>query len=101
MSEILGILVSSDKHLDHVLGLCDAARLSGRKLMLFLTNRGVQLTQHPRFEELEKCPDISLCNVGFEHQGLKKPVPVVEPDNFATQMRHAMLIEDCDRYLVM
>jgi hypothetical protein len=101
MAETLGIVVSSDKHLDHLLGLCKAAERSGRDVIIFLTARGVLLTQDPRFPELGEYPKISLCNVGFDAFGLKKPVPLVDDKDFATQTRHAMLIEDCDRYVVL
>lgn len=101
MAEVLGIFVSSDKNLDHLLGICRAVRDSGRKAIIFLTNKGVLLTQDPRFEGLGGCGDISLCNVNFESLGLKKPVPLVDDKSFATQARHAMLIEGCDRYIVM
>lgn len=101
MAETLGIFVSSDEHLDHLIGLCQALRDSGRKAKIFLTNRGVLLTQDPRFEQLSICPDISLCNVNFEAFKLSKPVPLVDEKNYATQARHAMMIEDCDRYIVL
>ncbi len=101
MAEVLGILVSSDKNLDHLLGLCHAIRETGRKAIIFLTNRGVLLTQDPRFEGLKDCKEISLCNVNFEAFKLQKPVPLIDDKNYATQARHAMMIEDCDRYIVM
>lgn len=101
MAEKLGIVVSSDEHLDHLIGLCQAVRRSGRETIIFLTNRGVLLTQDPRFTELAECPDISLCNVGFEAFGLQRPAPLIDEKKYATQTRHAMLIEDCDRYVVL
>ncbi|ADK85730.1 conserved hypothetical protein [Desulfarculus baarsii DSM 2075] len=97
----LGILVSSDKHIDHLIGITDAARASGHEVIVFLSAEGVLLTQHPRFPEMEGKTTISLCNVGFEFFKLQKPVPVVKDEDFATQMRHGHLIEDCDRYIVL
>jgi hypothetical protein len=99
--EILGVLVSSDQHMEHLLGICRAVRASGRRTKIFLTNRGVLLVKDPRFQELEECPEVSLCNVNFEAFELEKPVPLVADKDFATQARHGMLIEDCDRYIVL
>jgi hypothetical protein len=101
MAEKLGILVTADKHLDHLIGICRAATKAGKEVSVFLTNRGVLLSQDPRFVELEGQGHISLCNVNFEFFQLTKPIPVVADKDFATQMRHAEMIEECDRYLVL
>jgi peroxiredoxin family protein len=101
MPDKLGILVTSDEHLDHLIGVCRAATAAGKEVAVFLTNRGVLLTQHPDFPQLEGQGRISLCNVNFEYFQLQKPVPVVAEKDFATQMRHAEMIEECDRYLVL
>ncbi len=101
MSDKLGILVTSDQHLDHLIGICRAATAAGKEVSVFLTNRGVLLTQDPRFKQLEGQGHISLCNVNFEYFKLSKPVPLVAEKDFATQMRHAEMIEDCHRYLVL
>lgn len=101
MADKLGILVSSDKNLDHLIGICQAARDSGREVIVFLTNRGVLLTQDARFAKEVKCDQVSLCNVNFEYFKLEKPVPGVDDKDFATQSRHGMMIEDCDRYIVL
>ncbi len=101
MAEKLGILVSSDEHLDHLIGIAKAAVKAGKEVIVFLTNRGVLLTKDPRFTELEGLGQLSLCNVNFEAFGLSKPVPLVDEKDFATQARHGMMIEDCDRYLVL
>jgi peroxiredoxin family protein len=101
MAEKLGILVSSDRHLDHLIGISRAATQAGKEVVVFLTNRGVLLTQHEGFPDLEGQGQISLCNVNFEAFELEKPVPLVADKDFATQARHGMLIEDCDRYIVL
>lgn len=101
MAEKLGILVSSDEHLDHLLGIAKAARQAGKDVIIFLTHRGVLLTQDPRLAQLEGLARVSLCNVNFEAFHLSRPVPAVADKDFATQARHGMLIEECDRYLVL
>jgi hypothetical protein len=101
MAEKLGIFVSSDLHLDHLIGICRAATAAGKEVSVFLSNRGVLLSQDQRFAELEGQGHVSLCNVNFEYFKLTKPIPVVADKDFATQMRHAEMIEECDRYLVL
>lgn len=101
MAEKLGLFVSSDKHLDHVIGITKAAKAAGKEVVIFLTNRGVLLSKQPGFTELEAADEVSLCNVNFDAFHLEKPVPIVDDKNFATQARHGMIIEDCDRYIVL
>ncbi|RJX28238.1 MAG: peroxiredoxin [Desulfarculus sp.] len=101
MADKLGIFVSSDQNLGHLIGVCRAAKKAGKEVKVFLTNRGVLLTQQERFPELEGEAHVALCNVNFEAFKLQKPVPVVDEKDFATQMRHAEIIEWCDRYIVL
>jgi len=101
MARKLGILVSSDRHLDKVIALCRAAQKKGDvDVNIFFTHQGTLLTQDPRFGELEGLAKMSLCNVGFESHQLKPPVVGINEKDFATQARHGELIEECDRYLV-
>jgi peroxiredoxin family protein len=101
MAEKLGIFVSSDEHLDHLIGITKAAINAGKEVSVFLTNRGVLLTQDERFRELEGWGHVSLCNVNFEAFKLQAPIPVVAEKDFATQARHGIMIEECDRYIVL
>ena len=100
MGKRLGVLVSSDEHLDKVIGLCKAAKIKGVEVTIFFTHRGTLLTQDPRFAELEGMARMSLCNVGFESHGLKPPVVGIGEKDYGTQARHGELIEECDRYVV-
>ena len=101
MARQLGILVSSDQHLDKVIDLCKAAKEKGDiEVTIFFTHLGTKLTQDPRFGELEGLATMSLCNVGLESHGLEPPVQGIAEGDFATQARHGELIEASDRYLV-
>jgi len=101
MAKKLGILVSSDKHLDKVIKLCQAAKKKGDvEVTIFFTHLGTMLTQDPRFGELEGLAKMSLCNVGFESHQLKPPVVGIGEKDFGTQARHGELIEESDRYVV-
>jgi hypothetical protein len=96
----LGILVSSTQHMDTVIALCRSAQKKGVEVSIFITHLGARLTQDMRFEKLRDLAKMSLCNVSFESLGLRPPVPGIDAKDFATQARHAELIEECDRYVV-
>jgi hypothetical protein len=102
MAEKLGIFVSSDRNLRHVIEITKAAEAAGKEVILFFTSKGVLLTQTPEFEELQGLGRKSLCNFSYEGFGLKgKPAPGIEEKDFASQVRHGEMIEEVDRYIVM
>ena len=100
MGDRLGILVSTDKHLDDVIALTTAAYEKGKKVQIFFTGHGVLLTQKPEFEKLVGKAKLSICDVSFRANKLEGDVPGVGFKDFATQARNAEMIEECDRYLV-
>ncbi|CAN2042910.1 Peroxiredoxin [Candidatus Magnetomoraceae bacterium gMMP-15] len=101
MAEKLGIFVSSDQHLSHLINITMAAEKAGKEVIIFFTHKGVLLTQSPDFHKLAGHARYYVCNVNFEESGLKdKNVPGMDETGFATQARHGEIIEECDRYLV-
>lgn len=100
MAEKLGLLVSSDKHLDYVINLTRAAYNKGKDVEIFFTGQGVLLTQSPDFIKLVGKAKMSLCDVSFRALGLKGDVPGFGFKDFATQAKNAALIKNSDRYLV-
>lgn len=100
MDDRLGILVSSNKHLDYVISLTNAAHQKGKHVRIFFTGQGVLLTQKSEFEELVGKAKLSVCDVSFRANGLEGEVPGVGFKDFATQARNAEMIKECDRYLV-
>jgi len=100
MSRSLGVFVSSDKHLDKLIRLCEAAKKKDVQVTIFFSHLGTLLTQDPRFGELDGMAKMSLCNVGFESHGLKPPVKGISDKDYATQARNGELIEEYDRYVV-
>lgn len=100
MTEKLCILVGTDKHLDWVVKLTDAAYAKGKKIAIFFTGAGVKLTQEDAFKTLVGKAKLSVCDVSFRALGLSGEVPGVGFKDFATQARNAEMINDCDRYVV-
>ena len=100
MPETLGIFVSSDRHLDYIIKLTEAAHAKGKKVLIFFTGNGVLLTQSPEFEKLAGKAKMSLCDVSFKALGLKGDVPGFGPKDFATQVNNAVMVEKSDGYVV-
>ena len=50
--ERLGILVPTDKHLNHLIGVAKAAKKAGKVITVFFTHTGVLLTQEAKYPEL-------------------------------------------------
>ncbi len=101
MARSLGIFVSSDQHLDKIIKLCMAAKNNGVKVTLFFTHLGTLLTRDPRFTDLEGKAEMALCKVSLESHGIKNThIPGIGEKDYATQAKHAEIIEECDRYIV-
>ena len=104
MAESLGILVSSDNHLDYVVKLTEAAHKKGKAVQLFFTGSAVKLGFEPDFAKLVGLARISICDISFRANGFhgrEAEVPGVGFKDFATQARNAEMSAECDRYLVL
>lgn len=100
MDGTLGILVTTERHMDYVLRLTYAALARKKKIEIFFTGKAVLLTQHPDFEKLVGKARLSVCDISFRTSGLSGPVPGVIFNDFVTQAKNVEMIEKCDRYVV-
>ncbi len=103
MTETLGLLVNTDKHLDYVINIVNAAYAKGKDIEIFFTGKGVLLTLKSNFRKLAGKARLSVCDVSFRANGLngrEAEVPGVGFKDFATQARNAEMIARVDRYLV-
>ena len=75
MAGKLGILVTSDRHFDHVLGVTEAAVKAGREVTIFFTGESVKLTTHPKFGRLPELAQVDLCEVSYQANGPKATSP--------------------------
>ncbi len=101
MAQSLGILVSSDRFMDYVLRLTEAAYEKGKEVHIFFTGTGVRLTQRPEFQRLVGKAKMALCDVSFRALGLSGDVPGLGFKDFATQAKNAEIVKNCDRYVVL
>jgi peroxiredoxin family protein len=102
MAEKLGIFVSSDKNLRHLIEITKAAEAAGREVIIFFTHKGVLLTQEPEFQELVGHGRKKLCHVSYEAKGLSgKPTPGLEAKDHGSQVQHGEMIDEVERYIVL
>jgi len=102
MTATLGICVATNRNMAHVVGLTKAAKAAGKTVKIFFTGEGVQLTQDPRIAELTGIAKVTLCEVSFEANGLKgKQVPGLGFKDYATQGKHAEMVDECERYVIL
>jgi sulfur relay (sulfurtransferase) complex TusBCD TusD component (DsrE family) len=72
MAESIGICVSTQNNLHHVIGLAKAAKKAGKQVEIFFTGDGVELTQDPRFSELIDIAQVAVCEVSYIDRGYGK-----------------------------
>ena len=102
MAESIGICVSTQNNLHHVIGLATAAKNAGKQVEIFFTGDGVELTQDPRFSELLDLARVSVCEVSYIDRGYQgKELPGLVDKDFVTQARNAEMVEECDRYVML
>jgi len=100
MTGTLGILVTTDKHLDYVISLTETAFSKGKEIKIFFTGRAVKLIESTDFKRLIGKASIAVCDFSCRSLGLKCSRPEIEPAIFETQAKHAEIFKNCDRYLV-
>lgn len=100
MTCTLGILVTSDKHLDYVVSLTETAFNKGKEIRIFFTGRAVRLIESNEFRRLKGKASIAVCDFSCRSLGLNCGLPEIDPAIFETQAKHAEIFKNCDRYLV-
>ena len=102
MAESLGIVVTTEKHLDHIVGLTKAARDGGKDVRIFFTAGAVKLCPTEEAQELVKAgADVSLCRVTYELLELDKQHGTeINGMTFGSQDDNAEIIAAVDRYVV-
>ncbi len=97
----IGILVNTDKYLDHILGMVKAALSRGHKITIFVMDAGTKLLENPTFAELSLLHGvaISFCDLSASKEGVKKEDLPTEIQS-GSQYNNAVMINESDRVLV-
>lgn len=103
MAKSLGIFVTTDDKMDHVMGIVKAAKAKGSKVKVFFSWRGTHLAkQSPDFPELCRiADDVSICADSYKNMGYDvADVPEgLTQEKMATQAQHGAILEDYDCYV--
>ena len=98
----LGILVNTDRHLEHILGLAAAATAKNHEVVIFAMDQGVRLLDNGSFAELGAMEGVSLsfCSHSARDQGIEtegRP----EGITVGSQLNNAMMAHAVDRMIVL
>lgn len=98
----LGILVNTDRHPDHVVGIVKAALAHGHGVFVFVMDDGARLLHRAGFPELVTLPGVKM---SYCLQSAKKrkvdasrlPPEIVE----GSQLNNAFMHREADRVIVL
>jgi len=98
----LGILVNTDKHLEHLLGISKAAIAKNHETSIFVMDEGTRLLETDLFVALAKLPSVSvtLCEHSANSYGINTK-NLSEDISCASQFNNAMMNHDADRMIVL
>ncbi|MCF6289505.1 MAG: DsrE family protein [Desulfobacterales bacterium] len=102
MAQSLGIFVTSDRYMNHILGITKAAKAKGSDVTIFLTWKGTRLAKDPRFSELCKLAHVDICADSYKKMGWDPLTDIPEgltDKNMSTQAKHGAIIDNCDKYI--
>jgi predicted peroxiredoxin len=96
----LGILVTTNKHLEDVIGLTKAAVSKGHEVIIFNMDEGTKLLENDSFKELCKTKGVSMSFCDHSAQKLavsKEGIP--EEIVCGSQFNNATMMHDADRVI--
>jgi len=98
----LGMLINTERHVDHVIGICRAALARHHQVSIFAMDEGTRLLENHAFVSLAELDGVSmsLCDhsakmFGARTEGL--PPKII----CASQLNNAMMNHDADRVIVL
>jgi len=98
----LGILVNTDRHLTHILGLAAAAAAKSHEVVIFAMDDGVRLLDDESFARLgaHEGISVSFCSHSAREKGVEtdgRP----EGITVGSQLNNAMMAHAVDRMIVL
>ncbi len=96
----LGIIITTDRHLDHVVGITQAASAKGHDVSIFAMDSGTRLLAYPEFTQLCTADNVvmSLCqhsasDQGVNTEGISKEIVL------GSQFNNAMMNNEADKVI--
>ena len=97
----LGILITTNKHLQHVIGIARAASAKGHEVSMFAMDAGTRLLLEADFVQLCGVDNLSmsLCNHSATEQGVDTS-GITKEIVIGSQFNNAMMNNQADRVIV-
>lgn len=98
----LGILITTTKHLDKLIGIAHAANAKGHEVSIFAMDEGTKLLRDPEFTRLCKLDNVVMSHC--QHSAGEQDVDVSGvPREIVTgsQYNNAMMNNQSDRVIVL
>jgi predicted peroxiredoxin len=98
----LGILVNTERHPGHVIGLTKAALARGHEVIIFIMDGGERLLATPGFPELCKTPGVTMSFCDLSAKQLNTcPEELPEELVQGSQYHNAVMNHVADRVIVL
>ncbi len=98
----LGILVNTDKHLEDIIGITEAALSEGHFVTIFVMDDGTKLLEETSFVKLCELEGLkmSYCNYNAEGTGISKEII---PDSLicGSQYENSIMVHESDKVIVL
>jgi hypothetical protein len=104
MAKSLGIFVTNDRNMKHVMGVTKAAVAKGSKVKVFFSWKGTLLAKTPEFKELCKIAEVSICADSYKKMGFDPENDIPEgltAKQMSTQAQHGMILSDYEYYMTL
>lgn len=98
----LGIVINTNRHLDHVMGITKAAVSKGHEVSIFIMDEGTKLLGYAEFCSLCKLQGVQMnfCRLSAEKMGVgMKVLPVEIADG--SQYNNAIMNHYADKVIVL
>jgi predicted peroxiredoxin len=98
----LGILVTTARHLDDVVGLTGAAVAKGQEVMIFAMDEGTRLLDEVRFASLAAVAGVTLSVCEHSAKTLGVSIERLAPQiRCGSQLNNAVMVHAADRVVVL
>jgi len=97
----LGIIVTTDRYLEHIVGIANAASKKGHDISIFAMDTGTRLLGETDFTRLclEENVMMSLCQHSASEQGVNTD-GVSKEIVLGSQFNNAMMASEADRVII-
>ena len=96
----LGIIITTDHHLDHLVGITRAASAKGHDVSIFAMDSGTRLLGYPEFTQLCTADNVvmSLCQHSASERGVNME-GVSKEIVLGSQFNNAMMNNEADKVI--